>query len=183
MAPKEKRGRPESKSRMMSVIKKKKKTLMKKADELSIFCGVEACVISLSSETSECNVWSSTPDALSMLKRYRELKTEDKSKRKVDLTDVMRQRIDEVKKKLEIQRKKNLELELQNKLLELKNLSVDGLPLQSLQENLSLIDKTLEKVREQISTLRKVAIGSVPQAYDTLCSSLPSSDPQNIQLD
>lgn len=92
MAPKEKRGAPESKSRLASFIKKKR-NLMKKADELSILCGVEACVICLSPETSECDVWSSTPDALSMLKRYRELKTEDKSKRKVDLTDVMRQRI------------------------------------------------------------------------------------------
>ncbi|KAK4804493.1 hypothetical protein SAY86_004310 [Trapa natans] len=89
--------------------KKRKKGLLKKVQELSILCGVDACAIVQSSFDSEPEVWPSADGVRRVNERFRNVLEMDKAKRTVDQQGFLRHRITKLKVQLKKLRRDNWE--------------------------------------------------------------------------
>lgn len=106
-----------------AMFKKRQKSLMKKASELSTLYGVDACVVMYAEgEAQPMMVWPSVPEARRVIERFRALPQKDKYKNTTNLEGFLKQRIANLQEKVDKAKHENDELE--TKLLLLN--SLDG---------------------------------------------------------
>ncbi|XP_045797810.1 agamous-like MADS-box protein AGL80 [Trifolium pratense] len=83
---------------------------MKKANELSTLCGIQACVIVYDQNNPQAEVWPSDSGVKSVLSRFRSLSEFERSKKMVDQEVFLRESIEkrhgQLKKQREETRKK-----------------------------------------------------------------------------
>ncbi|PQM37957.1 agamous-like MADS-box protein AGL80 isoform X1 [Prunus yedoensis var. nudiflora] len=95
-----------------ATFKKRKKGLMKKANELSTLCDIQACVIIYSQYESHPEVWPSPLGVQHIVSQFRSLPEMDQSKKMVNQETFLRQRIVKAKEQLKKLRKENREKEM-----------------------------------------------------------------------
>ncbi|KAL4279436.1 hypothetical protein GQ457_03G035690 [Hibiscus cannabinus] len=136
-----------------AAYKKIKNDIVKKLSELTILCGVRACVVLYpSGSDSQPEVWPSTAAARSLFSEYKTLIVT----RMVNQENFLKQRITKVTEQLEQLREKNRKMEL-NQIM-YQNLGRDG-PLNVKEEDLveleELIDDNLKAIDKRIEALAK----------------------------
>ncbi|KAK6915268.1 Transcription factor, MADS-box [Dillenia turbinata] len=88
---------------------KRKKGLVKKTEELSTLCGIEACTVVFGPYESQPYVWGSAPGAEHVLDKYRRVPEMEKSQKMVNQEAFLRQRLKKAKEQLAKQLKGNRE--------------------------------------------------------------------------
>ncbi|KAL1339553.1 agamous-like MADS-box protein AGL80 [Arachis stenosperma] len=95
-----------------ATFKKRKRGILKKVNELSILCGIEACaIISNPFESEEAEVWPDPERAKEVIEKYSNSSVIDESKN-MNQESFMLQRIAKAKELLKKKRKENREKEM-----------------------------------------------------------------------
>ncbi|XP_010464143.1 PREDICTED: agamous-like MADS-box protein AGL80 [Camelina sativa] len=95
-----------------ATFKKRKKGLLKKVNELSTLCGINACAIIYSPYDSNPEVWPSNSGVQRIVSEFRTLPEMDQQKKMVDQEAFLRQRIAKASNNFRRVRKDNRELEM-----------------------------------------------------------------------
>ncbi|XP_061356949.1 agamous-like MADS-box protein AGL80 [Gastrolobium bilobum] len=141
-----------------ATYKKRKKGLMKKVDELTTLCGIEACAIVYSPYDSQPEVWPSPWGVQKALAKFRTMPELEQSKKMVNQETFLKQRILKAKEQVKKQNKDNREKEMT--LLMLQCLSAgkllhDNLTMVDLNDLAWLIDQNLKDVDRRLETMNK----------------------------
>jgi hypothetical protein len=87
---------------------------MKKVNEISILCGIEACAIIYDQNNPQAEVWPSDAGVKGVLARFRSLPEFERSKKMVDQEVFLRERIAKVSDQLKKQREEIRKMEIAN---------------------------------------------------------------------
>lgn len=153
---------------------KRKKGLEKKVKELSILCGVEACMVCFGPQmdqqtTSDYpDVWPGKSKALEIVERYRNLSKEEQAKKKLDNSSFLEQRIKKLKVELSAKRKENRELEMEA--VYSWDACLNYFTIDQLKDLVDYIDIRLETANERMNFLsrdeREISNGARQQMED-----------------
>ncbi|CAL5331186.1 unnamed protein product [Camellia sinensis] len=102
----------ENESARKSTFKKRKKGIMKKVNELSTLCGVDACAIIFSPYDAEPEVWPSHLGAQRIISRFRRMPELEQSRRMENQESYTRQRLTKAEEQLRKQHKDNRHKEM-----------------------------------------------------------------------
>ncbi|XP_004500461.1 agamous-like MADS-box protein AGL80 [Cicer arietinum] len=94
-----------------ATYKKRKKGLLKKVDELSTLCGIEACAILYGPYDPQPEIWPSPWGVERALSKFRTMPEMEQSKKMMNQETFMRQRVLKTKEQVKKQRKENREKE------------------------------------------------------------------------
>jgi hypothetical protein len=97
-----------------ATYKKRKNNLLKKVDELSTLCGIEACAIVYSPYELEPEIWPTPQGVQSVLSKFKAMPEFEKNKKMVNQQAFMKQRIMKAEEQLKRLRKNNREIEMKN---------------------------------------------------------------------
>ncbi|XP_021833902.1 agamous-like MADS-box protein AGL80 [Prunus avium] len=140
-----------------ATFKKRKTGLMKKANELSTLCDIQACVIIYIQYESHPEVWPSPLGVQRIVSQFRSLPEMDQSKKMVNQETFLRQRIVKANEQLKKLRKENREKEMSRVMFQ----SLTGKPLQGLTMIIDmndlgwLIDQNLKELVDKIKTRKE----------------------------
>ncbi|XP_058783794.1 agamous-like MADS-box protein AGL80 [Vicia villosa] len=95
-----------------STYKKRKNGVLKKVDELSTLCGIEACAIIFGPYDPQPEIWPAQVGVQKVLSKFMTVPEIEKSKKMVIQEIFLKQRIMKVKEKLNKQRRENWEKEM-----------------------------------------------------------------------
>ncbi|KAK6911246.1 Transcription factor, MADS-box [Dillenia turbinata] len=90
-----------------SAFRKRKRGLLKKTEELSTLCGIEACTVIFGPYEPRPSVWASAPGAEYVLGKFMSLPEMEKSKKMMSLEEFIRQRLKKTQEHLGTQLKEN----------------------------------------------------------------------------
>jgi len=141
-----------------TTFRKRKKGLLKKMEELTTLCGVDACAIISSPFEAKPAVWPSPRGARKVLSRFMSLPEEVKSKRMLNQEAYLRERIRKATELLEKLRKENQERELTNLMCDILNgdKSLEGLNMKDVMDLCMVIDKTIYAILKRIDYLERM---------------------------
>ncbi|PKI48162.1 agamous-like MADS-box protein AGL80 [Punica granatum] len=134
---------------------KRKKSLLKKVNELSILCAVPACAIVYGENESKPELWPNSPMSVhQVISKFQEMPLMEQSKKKLNQESFLRQRIAKTEEQLKKMRNDNREREMTNILYcgvdgMLAPGWLDGLSLQDLNDLNLVINKTLNEIDEK----------------------------------
>ncbi|GLT32846.1 hypothetical protein SLA2020_074820 [Shorea laevis] len=94
-------------------FRKRKAGMLKKLSELTTLCGVPACAVVFSTYDAQPDIWPSPQEACDLLERFKNLSPKKQGKYMLDQKVFLRSNICKLEEKLEKQRKKNQELEIE----------------------------------------------------------------------
>ncbi|GMN23109.1 hypothetical protein TIFTF001_000004 [Ficus carica] len=139
-----------------ATFKKRKKGLIKKVNELTTLCGIDACAIIYSPYNPEPEVYPSSLGVQQVLTRFRRMPEMDQSKKMVNLESFLQQRIDKANEQLKKQRRNNREKEITQ--LMFRSLTggasvLQGLNILDLNDLSSVIDQNLKEIDRRIERL------------------------------
>ena len=95
-----------------ATYKKRKKGLLKKIDELSTLCGIEACAIVYSPYEPQPKIWPSPWGVQNVLSKFRTMPEMEQSKKMMNQETFMNQRVMKAKEQVKKQQKDNKEKEM-----------------------------------------------------------------------
>ncbi|XP_062154125.1 agamous-like MADS-box protein AGL80 [Alnus glutinosa] len=169
-----------SDSARKATFKKRKRGLMKKVNELSTLCGIEACAIIYSPYDSEPEVWPSPLGVQRVLARFKEMPELEQSKKMVNQESFLRQRIAKANEQLKKQRKDNREKEMTQVMFQsLTGKGLQNLSMMDLNDLGWLIDQNLKDIYMRIDQkLDKEAQNQIQQGHG-----MPRSTVENVQPD
>ncbi|XP_047306559.1 agamous-like MADS-box protein AGL80 [Impatiens glandulifera] len=90
-----------------NTFKKRQVGVVKKLDELTTLCGIEACTIIYNSFDPQPLVWPSVDEARRLIMKLKSFSKVDQVKRQVNQATLIRQRLEKMEEKLRKQRKEN----------------------------------------------------------------------------
>ncbi|KAJ4827661.1 hypothetical protein Tsubulata_049397 [Turnera subulata] len=166
-----------------ATFKKRKKGLMKKMDELTTLCGIEACAIVHSPFEAGPATWPSPAGVENVLEQFREMPEMDQSRKMVNQEGFLRQRISKVDEKLKKQCKDNREKEVTHAMFQILagNQSLQRLTMLDLSDLTWMIDHYLKDVTNRCDTLRSGRVPPPPPVSLPLSLS-PSAPAQPLQV-
>ncbi|KAG2330582.1 hypothetical protein Bca4012_019835 [Brassica carinata] len=138
-----------------ATFKKRKKGLLKKVNELSTLCGINACAIIYSPYDTNPEVWPSNSGVQRIISDFRKLPEMDQNKKMVDQETFLRQRIAKASENLKKQRKDNREMEMTEVMFQclVGNMGMFNLNIMDLNDLGYMIDQYLKDVNRRIEIL------------------------------
>ncbi|KAI8545714.1 hypothetical protein RHMOL_Rhmol07G0060100 [Rhododendron molle] len=136
-----------------TTFRKRESGLIKKAEEITTLCGVEACAILYSPYSPEPNVWPCPLDAQRVISRFRNMAPPEQNRKMVDQQSFARQRLEKTTEKATKLRTENQHNEMTQVMyqclsgrLGFECLSIGDLYYLSglVSQNLRVIDRRLE---------------------------------------
>nr|QWX93789.1 MADS-box protein 50 [Cunninghamia lanceolata] len=151
---------PRDTSRNLTFLKRKR-GLRKKVEELSILCGVEACMVCFGPQTDQQtsqdqhpDVWPNMSKALEVIERYKRLSKEEQDKKKLDNSSFLEQRIKKLRFELNMKRKENKDLEM-DIMYPCWDSCLNDLSVEKLRDLLEYINVKLDAVQDRINFLTR----------------------------
>ncbi|WOL03228.1 hypothetical protein Cni_G11948 [Canna indica] len=139
-----------------ATLKKRRKGLIKKVQELSILCGVEACVVVYAPQEHEPVAWPSLADAGRMMARFMSLPEIERNRKMVNQEMFLRQRIAKLQEQLRRQQRENREIEITALLFEgLRGRSLHDLSIEDASALAWMVDTKLRAIYEKREELAK----------------------------
>ncbi|GJU01289.1 agamous-like MADS-box protein AGL80 [Tanacetum coccineum] len=147
-------------------FKKRKKGLMKKVNELSTLCGIDACAIIYSPYEAQPEVWPSNLGVQRVLAQFKRMPEMEQSKKMVNQESFIRQRITKANEQLKKQIKENREKEMTEVMYQCLNgkCSIANLILPDLNDLGGLVDQTMKDINRRIESLKKTVPGKAVAA-------------------
>ncbi|XP_002512584.2 agamous-like MADS-box protein AGL80 [Ricinus communis] len=137
-------------------FKKRKKGLIKKVDELSTLCGIEACVIIYSPYDAQPKVWPSPTGVQHVLSQFKNMPEMEQSNKMVNQESFLKQRLGKANDQLKKQRKENREKEVTRVMFQsLIGKTLTNLNMINLNDLSWIIDQHLKDIRKKAETNNK----------------------------
>ncbi|WCJ36144.1 Agamous-like MADS-box protein AGL80 [Euphorbia peplus] len=144
--------------------RKRKNNLMKKVNELSTLCGVQACAIVYSPYDDQPEVWPTPEGVQQVLSRFKEMPVMDQSKKMVNQVSFLQQRVIKGNDQMKKLTKENRQGDVTRLMYQcLAGKSVVGLNLLDLNDLKSLIDENVKDIIK-LEALNKDTDNSNPNA-------------------
>lgn len=164
-----------------STLKKRRKGLMKKVRELSILCGVEACVVVYDpQEPHHPAAWPSNGEAMRMLTRFKALSDIERSRKMTNQETYLKGRVNKQAEQFRRLQRQNRELQMTALLFD----GLRGLPLYNLSiEDASALALTVDNKLREVRERRQELInghGHNPIAVQSLPPPRPPSPPPSL---
>ncbi|KAI3502253.1 hypothetical protein L1887_30285 [Cichorium endivia] len=146
-----------------ATFKKRKKGLMKKVNELSTLCGIDACAIIYSPYESQPEVWPNNIGVQHVLAQFKRMPEMEQIKKMDNQESFIRQRITKANEQLKKQIKENREKEMTEVMYQCLTGkgSIANLMLQDLNDLGQLVDQTLKDISRRIDSLKESIPGKV----------------------
>ncbi|KAI3707350.1 hypothetical protein L6452_25796 [Arctium lappa] len=153
-----------------ATFKKRKKGLMKKVNELSTLCGIDACAIIYSPYEAQPEVWPNNIGVQRVLAQFKRMPEMEQSKKMVNQESFTRQRITKANWQLKKQIKENREKEMTEVMYQCLTGkgSIPNLILPDLNDLGGLVDQTLKDICRRIESLKKALPGKAVAAAPPL---------------
>ncbi|KAG5052349.1 hypothetical protein JHK87_004547 [Glycine soja] len=137
------------------VLKKRKNGLLKKVDEITTLCGIEACAIIYSPDEPEPQVWSSDQGVESVIFKFRGVSELTRNKRMFCQESLLRKNIIQVQGQLKKLRNENRMKEINLFMCQyfVGGNHLDKSNIIDLNDITSLADKKLEEITKKIEML------------------------------
>nr|GEW89041.1 agamous-like MADS-box protein AGL80 [Tanacetum cinerariifolium] len=147
-------------------FKKRKKGLMKKVNELSTLCGIDACAIIYGPYEAQPEVWPSNIGVQRVLAQFKRMPEMEQCKKMVNQESFIRQRITKANEQLKKQIKENREKEMTEVMYQCLNgkCSITNLILPDLNDLGWLVDQTMKDINRRIESLKKTVPGKAVAA-------------------
>ncbi|XP_008246386.1 PREDICTED: agamous-like MADS-box protein AGL80 [Prunus mume] len=166
-----------------ATFKKRKKGLMKKANELSTLCDIQACVIIYSQYESHPEVWPSPLGVQRIVSQFRSLPEMDQSKKMVNQETFLRQRIVKANEQLKKLRKENREKEMSRVMFQsLTGKPLQGLTMIDLNDLGWLIDQNLKELVDKIKTRKEELAQRNPVRVPPTPAAVPAAGDHALNL-
>ncbi|KAL4569961.1 hypothetical protein LXL04_025610 [Taraxacum kok-saghyz] len=149
-----------------ATYKKRKKGLMKKVNELSTLCGIDACAIIYSPYETQPEVWPENNRFQHVLAQFMRVPEMERSKNMLTLESFTRKMIIKTNGQLKKQMKENREKEMKEVMYQCLTGkgSIENLNPQDLNELGGLVDQTLKDISRRIESLKKATPPSLSPA-------------------
>ncbi|KAI3824741.1 hypothetical protein L1987_06212 [Smallanthus sonchifolius] len=143
-----------------ATFKKRKKGLMKKVNELSTLCGIDACAIIYSPYEAQPEVWPNNIGVQRVLAQFKRMPEMEQSKKMVNQESFIRQRITKANEHLKKQIKENREKEMTEVMYQCLTGkgSIANLILPDLNDLGGLVDQTIKDIGRRIESLKKATV-------------------------
>ncbi|XP_058783798.1 agamous-like MADS-box protein AGL80 [Vicia villosa] len=136
--------------------KNRKNSLVKKVDELTTLCGIDACAIIYGPYDPQPEIWPSPSGVQNVLSKFKTASEFDQRKKMVNQESFLKQRVENAEKKLKKQLRDNKDKETTMLMLQCLNArgivpndsSVDGL-----NDLTWMIDKNLKEIGRRIESI------------------------------
>lgn len=138
--------------------------LIKKIDEISTLCGIEACAIIYNPNNPQPEVWPSELEAQSVLARFMTMPDVQQTNKMLDHEGFLKQRILKARDQLRKQKDDNKKKEMTNIMFQFMNTGqlVDNVSMNDLNSFSSWIDENLRKVDQKINSMQaQEVVGNV----------------------
>lgn len=138
-----------------ATYKKRKKGLMKKVNELSTLCGIDACAIIYSPYDAQPEVWPNAAGVHRVLTQFQKMPEMEQSKKMLNQESFIRQRIAKANEQLKKQHRDNREKEMTEVMYQCLTgkLGVENLMLPDLNDLGWLIDEKMKEIDRRIDEL------------------------------
>ncbi|XP_058077535.1 agamous-like MADS-box protein AGL80 [Magnolia sinica] len=138
-----------------STFKKRKKGLIKKVEQLSILCDVDACVIIDSPYEPQTEVWPSSDDVRRVVLNFKSLPEMERCRKMVNQEGFLRQRIMKLRDQLKRQQRENREAEISILMSEcLVGKGLHGVCIEDLNDLAWMVEAKLKLVQKRIETIQ-----------------------------
>ncbi|XP_020594644.1 agamous-like MADS-box protein AGL80, partial [Phalaenopsis equestris] len=141
-----------------ATLKKRRKGLIKKVNELSILCDVRACSIIYAPNEPQPEAWPSPQEATRMLSRFRAMPEMERCKKMMNQDSFLRQRVSKLHDQLCRQDRVIRELESAALLREcVAGASIDNLRIEELAALAWILEDKTKGIQDRIDHLRFTA--------------------------
>ncbi|CAK9144853.1 unnamed protein product [Ilex paraguariensis] len=175
-------------------FKKRKKGMMKKVNELSTLCGVDACAIVLSPYSHDPEVWPSPLGVQRVIAKFKNLPDWDQGRKMANQESFTKERIRKTEEKLRKQHKENQHKEMTNVMFQClagewsRSFSFYGLNEMGwfVDQNIREIARRINSLKEEIlphqgMTMRHGMSSAEIVADTQIASEMPMNAMQNYQ--
>ncbi|KAK1388692.1 agamous-like MADS-box protein AGL80 [Heracleum sosnowskyi] len=140
-----------------ATYKKRKKGLMKKVNELSTLCGIDACAIIYSPYDSQPEVWPNTMGVQRVLAQFKRMPEMEQSKKMMNQESFTKQRIAKANEQLKKQIRDNREKEMTEVMYQCLTgkLGLHNLMLPDLNDLVWLIEQKVKEINKSIDEITK----------------------------
>ncbi|OMO69196.1 Transcription factor, MADS-box [Corchorus capsularis] len=138
-------------------LKKRRLGLIKKVNELSILCGVPACMIMYSPDESQPTVWPSSEVARYMIARFRSMPEMEQLKKMMNQETYLRERFNKSQEQVVKCHKKNRKAEMDHLMHQIFNLGrpIDSLSMSEMSGLAWMADEQMKAIRKRIDYLHQ----------------------------
>nr|AFX72872.1 MADS-box protein AGL83 [Aquilegia coerulea] len=159
-------------SAQRSTYKKRKQGLMKKINELSTLCGVEACAVVYGPYDPQVpDVWPSPSDAHRVLTQFKSLPEMERNKKMMNQEAFLKERMAKMREQIKKQQRENREFEitqLMNRtLIDGTGQILQNVETKELKDLAWMIDEKMKRIQKRIDSLRSTMESAVQQINGT----------------
>lgn len=139
-----------------AAFKKRKKGMMKKMNELSTLCGIEACAIVFGSGNPQPEVWPNPSGARHVISKYRVVPDLLQAKKKLNQESFMKQRMEKAREQLKKMRRENKETAMRVVMAQcVGGMGMEKMSMRNLSDVAWMIEKTLKEIDKKMEAMNE----------------------------